>query len=124
MYGFYLCPKYADDITYVTTSLEKLEEIEKDTRPKLKSYNIQVPYILGYKSHFFYLKIGSKIHCVLYVGNTKRETIFLLSKIKKIPVSIVFHRYPWFSIASVQSNSVRMLIIIICGFHSRQYKLT
>ena len=85
---------------------------------------IDVPYILGYKSHFFYLKIGSKIHCVLYVGNTKRETIFLLSKIKKIPVSIVFHRYPWFSIASVQSNSVRMLIIIICGFHSRQYKLT
>ena len=29
MYGFYLCPKYADDITYETTSLEKLEEIEK-----------------------------------------------------------------------------------------------
>ena len=42
MYGFYLCPKYADDITYVTTSLEKLEEIEKDTPPKLKSYNLQV----------------------------------------------------------------------------------
>ena len=38
----YLCPKYADDITYVTTSLEKLEEIEKDTPPKLKSYNLQV----------------------------------------------------------------------------------
>ena len=42
MYGLYLCPKYADDITYVTTSLEKLEEIEKDTPPKLKSYNLQV----------------------------------------------------------------------------------
>ena len=42
MYGFYLCPKYADDITYVTTSLEKLEEIEKDTPLKLKSYNLQV----------------------------------------------------------------------------------
>ena len=42
MYGFYLCPKYADDITYVTTSLDKLEEIEKDTPPKLKSYNLQV----------------------------------------------------------------------------------
>ena len=40
MYGFYLCPKY--DITYVTTSLEKLDEIEKDTPPKLKSYNLQV----------------------------------------------------------------------------------
>ena len=30
-----------------------------------------IPYILGYKSHFFYLNIGSKIECVLYVGNTK-----------------------------------------------------
>ena len=49
----------------------------------------ELPYILGYKSHFFYLKIGSKIHCVLYVGNTKRETIFLLSKIKKIPVILL-----------------------------------
>ena len=38
----YLCPKYAEDITYVTTSLEKLEEIEKDTPPKLKPYNLQV----------------------------------------------------------------------------------
>ena len=42
MYGFYLCPKYADDITYVTTSLEKIEEIERDTPPKLISYNLQV----------------------------------------------------------------------------------
>ena len=42
MYGFYLCPKYADYITYVTSSLEKLEEIWKDTPPKLKSYNLQV----------------------------------------------------------------------------------
>ena len=42
MHGFYLCPKYADDITHVTTSLEKIEEIERDTPPKLKSYNLQV----------------------------------------------------------------------------------
>ena len=42
MYGFYLCPKYADDITYVTTSQEKLEETGKDTSPKLQSYNLQV----------------------------------------------------------------------------------
>ena len=42
MDGFYLCSKYADDITYVTTSLEKIEEIERDTPPKLKSYNLQV----------------------------------------------------------------------------------
>ena len=44
MYGFYiyLCPKYADDITYVTTRLEKIEEIERGTPPKLKSYNLQV----------------------------------------------------------------------------------
>ena len=30
-----------------------------------------LPYILGYKSHFLNLNIGSKIECVLYVGNTK-----------------------------------------------------
>ena len=41
-HGLYLCSKYADDITYVTTSLEKIEEIERDTPPKLKSYNLQV----------------------------------------------------------------------------------
>ncbi len=39
---FQLCPKYADDITYVTTSQAKLDEIERDTPPKLKSYNLQV----------------------------------------------------------------------------------
>ena len=42
LHGFYLCPKYADDITYVTNSLEKIEEIERDTPPKLKSYNLQI----------------------------------------------------------------------------------
>ena len=42
MHGFYLCPKYVDDITYVTTSLEKSEEIERYTHPKLKYYNLQV----------------------------------------------------------------------------------
>ena len=44
----------------------------------VKNFN-SVPYIVGYKSHFFYLKIGSKIDCDLYTSNTKRKTIFLCS---------------------------------------------
>ena len=42
MHGFYLFPKYADDITYVTISLEKIVEIGRDTPPKLIFYNLQV----------------------------------------------------------------------------------
>ena len=44
-----------------------------------------LPYILGYKSHFFYLNIGSKIECVLYVGNTK---MYKKITVKKITVYI------------------------------------
>ena len=42
---------------------------------------IELPYILGYKSHFLNLNIGSKIECVLYVGNTKMYKNFTVKKI-------------------------------------------
>ena len=31
--------------------------------------DFDLPYILGYKSHFLNLNIGSKIECVLYVSD-------------------------------------------------------
>ena len=45
-------------------------------RNKVSDTDIVLPYILGYKSHFFHLKIGSKIECVLYVGNAKMYKFF------------------------------------------------
>ncbi len=39
---FYMSPKYADDITFMTTSREKIQEIEALIPTKLEEYNLKV----------------------------------------------------------------------------------
>ena len=37
---FYIAPKYADDITFVTTSKEMINKIKETIPPQLKKYNL------------------------------------------------------------------------------------
>ena len=39
---FYIAPKYADDITFVTTSKEMINKIKETIPPQLKKYNRMV----------------------------------------------------------------------------------
>ena len=39
---FYIAPKYADDITFVTTSKEMINKIKETIPPQLKKYNLMV----------------------------------------------------------------------------------